>query len=187
MREILKVHLARPIARVSCVARGASCVESDSTRAGQDARQGTGDAASTQELAHLCRTVKSMAEKLKRAHEETIARNRSDIARLAVEIARKILLCKTATGNYDIQAIVEEALKRAPTQQSVVVRVNPEDLSQCQRLQQSDPDGPLAGLEFVGDRSIARADCLIETPKGIIKSFAEQHLERIGEALMQAQ
>ena len=63
------------------------------------------------------------------------------------------------------------------------MRVNPQDLPACQKLQQKDAEGPFAGLEFVGDRSIARADCLVETPKGIVKSFVEQHLERIGEAL----
>jgi flagellar biosynthesis/type III secretory pathway protein FliH len=138
----------------------------------------------SQELAQLCTLVRSVADKLSRLHDETIARHRSDIARLAVEIARKILAQRVSKGDYDIQAVVEEALKRAPTQQNIIVRVNPQDLPACQKLQQDSAEGPFAGLEFAADRSIARADCLVETPKGIIKSFVEQHLERIEEALM---
>jgi flagellar biosynthesis/type III secretory pathway protein FliH len=138
-----------------------------------------------QELAPLCKTVKSIVDQLNKIHDETVASHRSEIARLAVEIARKILACKTARGDYDLQAVIEEALKRAPTRQNIVVHVNPEDLAPCQRLVQDNPDGPLAGLEFVADWSIARADCLVETPKGIVKAFVEEHLERISEALMQ--
>ena len=38
-------------------------------------------------------------------------------------------------------------------------------------------------LEFTPDWSIGRGECLVETPKGIVKSFLEEHLERISEAL----
>jgi flagellar biosynthesis/type III secretory pathway protein FliH len=138
-----------------------------------------------QELVPLCKTVKSIVDQLNKIHEETVASHRSEIARLAVEIARKVLACRTANGDYDLQTVIEEALKCAPTRQDIVVHVHPEDLAPCQQLMQENPDGPLAGLEFVADWSVARADCVVETPKGIVKSFVEQHLERIGEALMQ--
>jgi flagellar biosynthesis/type III secretory pathway protein FliH len=187
MPEMLTIHLAQPIARASCVVHGASRVEPSAVRATEDAQRAARDEDRSQELARLCGTVRSITDKLSKVYEETITRNQSDIARLAVEIARKVVMCKVASGDYDVQTIIEEALKRAPTHQNVVVRVNPDDLPQCQRLQHDHPDGPLAGLEFVADWSIARADCLVETPKGIIKSFVEQHLERIGEALMQVE
>ena len=124
---------------------------------------------------------------LHRLHEETLAGNRAQIARLAVEIARRILLYKVGKGDYEIQAIVEEALKRAPTRQNVVVHLNPEDLSRCQQLQQADPQSPFAALEFAADWNIGRGECLVETPKGIVQSFLEEHLEHISEALQKAE
>jgi len=185
---MLTVHLAGPIsaARLADAAwddeheSESGLAEVASQNARQRLQQVNGR---EQELAQSCRLVKDIAEKLNNVYEETIARNRSDIARLAVEIARKILMRETDSGHYAMQAVVEEALKCAPTRQNIVVRVNPQDLPSCQRLQQEDPNGPLASLEFVADWSIARADCLIETPKGIVKSFVEERLERIGEAL----
>jgi flagellar biosynthesis/type III secretory pathway protein FliH len=188
MPELLTVHLAGPISAAR-VADAAWDDEHESESglaevASQNARQRLQQVEGCeQELAQSCKLVKSIAEKLNGMYEETIGRNRSDIARLAVEIARKILMRETDSGHYAMQAVVEEALKCAPTRQNIVVRVNPQDLPSCQRLQQEDPNGPLAGLEFVADWSIARADCLIETPKGIVKSFVEERLERIGEAL----
>jgi flagellar biosynthesis/type III secretory pathway protein FliH len=140
-----------------------------------------------QSLTQLCGTLDSIAGKLNGLYQETIVSNRSDVAKLAVEIARKILDWKTSTGDYDIQVVIEEALKQAPTRQDLVVHVNSEDLSQCQKLQQEHPDGPFAELHLVADSSIARSGCLIETPKGVVRSFVEEHLGRIAEALEKAQ
>ena len=138
-------------------------------------------------LAQLCQAINRVLENLNGLYQETLAANRTNIAKLAVEIAGKILMVKVRKGNYDIQAIVEEALKRAPTRQNLVIRLNPEDLPRCQQLQQENADSPFADLEFTADWSIGRSECLVETPKGIVKSFIEEHLERIGEALQKVE
>ncbi len=189
MPETLTIHLARPVAAAALADALNESAPAQANEPGirnpkSEIRNGK---SREQELAQSCELVKNLAEQLGRLYAEAIANHRSDIARLAVEIARKILAQRVASGDYDIQAVIEEALKRAPTHQNVVVRVNPQDLPACQKLQQQNAAGPFAALEFVGDRSIARADCLVETPKGIIKSFVEQHLERIGEALGRAE
>jgi len=61
--------------------------------------------------------------------------------------------------------------------------LNPTDFVQCQKLQQGDAADELAGIKFVSDTNIARAECLLETGKGIIKSLIDEHLEQIGKAL----
>ncbi len=138
-------------------------------------------------LVQLCGTVDGLAGKLNDLHQQTVTQNRSDVAKLAVEIARKILHWKVGQGDYEIQEVIEEALKQAPTRQKLVVRVNPEDLTRCQQLQEEHPNSQFAELEFTADWGIAAADCLIETPKGIVRSFVAEHLDRIGEALERAQ
>jgi len=82
---------------------------------------------------------------------------------------------------------VEEALKESPTRRNIVVHLNPEDVAPCRELQRQNPQSPFAGLEFTADRSIGRGECLVETPKGIVTSFIEEHLERISEALQKVQ
>lgn len=203
MAQMLTIQLARPIARVRVLqvagsARaGSDPVKGDPVQSGADSVL----AAVQAERAHiaqeleqqnarfdqLCQTAGGIAEKLDRLYQDTLEGNRAEIARLAVEIARKILSHKVAQGDYDIQAIIEEALKRAPTRQSTVIRLNPEDLPRCQQHQQENPDSPFAELEFAADWSVGRGECLVETPKGIVKSFIEEHLERIGEALQKVE
>jgi flagellar biosynthesis/type III secretory pathway protein FliH len=193
MPAMLTIQLTHPIHVMDAPA--ASRMQGDRSSAAAHGRQDDGgnrqretaDGSGIQELARLCKTVKTITDKLNKVYEETIAGNRRDIARLAVEIARKILTTRVARGDYDMQAVIEEALKCVPARQHVAVRVNPEDLRSCQQLQQENPDGVFHGLELVADPALARADCLVETPKGIVKSFVEEHLEHVGEALLQVE
>lgn len=134
-----------------------------------------------------CQVLNQAAAKLQEACDEVFARHREEIAKLAVEIARKILMQKVKKGDYEIESIVTEALLHAPSRQDVVVRLNPEDLAQCLRAQpQDEQGGALAGVQLVADPSIGRAECILESPKGIIKSLIDENLERIGKALGKA-
>jgi len=196
MSQMLTLSLARPIAaiHVSSTSPEALCAEGGKWEAasGQSgAMDGTHITKELEQqkaqLTRLCQTVNSIGTSLEKLHRETLAHNRAEIARLAVEITRKILVYKTGKGDYDIQAIVEEALKLAPTRQNIVVRLNPEDLPHCQQLQRESPENPFAGLELTADWSIGRAECVVETPKGIVQSFIEEHLDRIGEALQKVE
>ena len=203
MPEMLTINLAHPIAaahvthavdgpRAGQTAAQRACERSSATQIDTPAQTETSGLTTNLEqhetqLTTLCQTVNRIAEALNKLHQDTLASHRNEIARLAVEIARKILMYKLGQGDYDIQAIVEEALRRAPTRQSIVIRLNPEDLPHCQQLQQESPDSPFAELEFTPDWSIGRGECLVETPKGIVPSFIEQHLERISEALQKVE
>jgi flagellar biosynthesis/type III secretory pathway protein FliH len=193
MPEPLRISLARGVATVSSISDfGLQIADSSPDSNPQSAicnQQSNTHAVEqhSKELSLLCQTVSNLAGKLDRLYQETIAHSHAEIAQLAVEIARKIVMCEVAKGGYDIQAIIEEALKRVPTHQDLIVRVNPDDSPSCQRLQEEHPDSEFAKLQFVGDRSIARANCLIETPKGIVRAFVEEGLERIREALEKSQ
>ena len=131
--------------------------------------------------------IKNVVAKLNQFYDRLFTEHKEEIARLSVEIARKILVQKVQNGDYEIEAIVKEALENAPTRQDVVVHLNPQDHLLCQKAQQDEPNGSFAGIKFVSDQNIGRAECLLETPKGIIESLIEEHLERIGKALKTAE
>lgn len=136
------------------------------------------------ELSHLLLMLKGLVDKLNQFYENVFAEHKEEIAKLSMEIARKILVRKVQEKDYEIESIIQEALKNAPTRQDVVVHLNPEDLVQYQKVQQDGSTEALAGIKFISDPSIGRAECLLETPKGIIKSSVDEHLERIGKALV---
>ncbi len=138
-------------------------------------------------FSQACQAINGVVTKLNQFYEKMFAEQKEEIARLSVEIARKILMQKVEDGDYEIQSIVKEALNNAPTRQDIVVHLNPEDLAEYQKVLQNEPDGTLADVKFVSDSNIGRAECLLESPKGIIESLINEHLDKISKALKKAE
>jgi len=137
-------------------------------------------------FSQACQTLNGVIARLNQFCDKLYVEHREEIARLSVEIARKILVQKVENGNYEIESIIKEALKNAPGSQDVIVHLNPEDLEKCQKAQQDGPGGVLAGIKLIPDPNIGRAECLLESPKGIIRLLIEDSLKRIGKALEMA-
>lgn len=181
MSQTLTVRLEKPIVSVKIL---------DTPASNKQGSEGNNEQAGKAEdleakiavFSQACQTVKDLATKLNQFYDKVFSEHKGEIAKLAVEIARKVLMHKVQKGDYEIESIVKEAIKNAPTHQDVVVHLNPEDLVQFQKVQQDDA-GTLAGIKFVADPNISRAECLLESPKGIIESSINEHLERIGKAL----
>ncbi len=138
-------------------------------------------------LSQVCQILKGLAEKLNQSCEKLFTEHKDEIAKLAIEIARKILMQKVSDKDYEIESIIKEAIKSAPTRQDIVAHLNPEDFIQCQKFQQDDAGSALAGIKFVSDPDIGRAECVLATPKGIIRSLISEHLDRIGKAMNAAE
>jgi flagellar biosynthesis/type III secretory pathway protein FliH len=133
-----------------------------------------------------CETLNNVIAKLNQFCDKLYAGRSEEIARLSVEIARKILMQKVENGDYEIESIIKEALKSTPGGQDVVVHLNPEDIETCRKAQQQEPGGVFAGIKLIPDPNIGRAECLLESPKGIVKSLIDDNLERICKALEKA-
>ncbi len=139
-------------------------------------------------FSQACQTLNAVTARLNESLAGIFSEHKEEIARLSVEIARKILMQKVSDGDYEIESIVKETLGHTPSRQDLVVHLNPDDLAECRKAQQQDEQGgALAGIQFVPDPNIGRAECLLESPKGIIKSLIDEHLERIGKALRKAE
>jgi flagellar biosynthesis/type III secretory pathway protein FliH len=90
---------------------------------------------------------------------------------------------KVEDGDYKIEEIIKEILKNAPAHQDLIIRLNPKDLEDCQKIQQQGGVDELSGVRLVADAGIGRAECVLESPKGIIKSLIDENLEQIAKAL----
>ncbi len=129
--------------------------------------------------------LEAASKKLQFVYERMIVEHRQAIAKLAIEIARKILSQKVKDGDYQIESIVQEALNNAPARQNIVVRLNPQDLAKCQQMQKGD-NNMLASVKLVADPGIGPSECVIETPKGKVESLIDGHLEQVARALSKA-
>lgn len=187
MSGMITINLSRPITSVG--------VLDDHCRPSTDEHvevQGPVGQVSAQELdaqkdvfIRACRTLNGVVDKLNEFCEKMFAGHKEEIAHLSVEIARKILMHKVENGDYEIEGIVKGALDSVPGRQDVKVHLHPDDVAQCQKAQEAEPKGALAGVMLVSDSNIGRAECLLESPKGIVKSVIDENLDRIARALSQ--
>lgn len=134
-------------------------------------------------FSQTCQILKDLISKLNQFYDRVFSEHREAIAKLSVEIARKVLVQKVRDGDYEIESIVKEALKNAPSRRDIVVHLNPGDLERCQKAQQDEQNGMLSGIKFVSDPDVGQAECVLESPKGIIKSLIDEHLEQIVKSL----
>jgi len=126
------------------------------------------------------RILEAVTSKLNQFCDELFAGHKDQIAGLSVEIARKVLMRKVEDGDYQIESIIKEVLINSPTQQDITIYLNPEDLEACRR---AGGDEDFAGVKFAADATIKRAECRLQSPKGIIKSLIDEHLEQIEKTL----
>lgn len=119
-----------------------------------------------------CKMVEDLAAKVADSYQQMVGSYRQQIARLAVEIARKIIARKVSEGDYDMEGIIAGALEKAPVKQSLTVRVNPKDLEICRQMEHR-------GLTFVADADLRPAECIVESPKGLVKCLIDEQLAKI--------
>lgn len=120
---------------------------------------------------------------LREFQEQLVKDAEGQLVGLAVDIAGKILCKEIEDGNYDIDAIVTEALSHLSSRNDVVIHLNPEDLaaSQLSNGQSTGTDN----VQFVADSGVPRAQCMLETQEGIVETAIKQTLDDLADALTQ--
>ena len=193
MSQVLTVNLNKPIASARFLedhagSDGVQSACSDIEESDADTMQILKQDLEAQKavFSQACQTINGVIAKLNQFCEKVFVSHREEIARLSVEVARKILVQKVENGDYEIESIIKEALNNVPGSQDVKVHLNPEDVETCRKAQQEESGGVLAGIQLIPDPNIGRAECLLESPKGIIKSLIDDNLDRIGKALEKA-
>lgn len=183
------VHLTRPIISVKILEDCPGSVGGETADFQADTLKISLADLEAQEVmfSQACQTLNDAATKLNEFYDKIIIEHREGVAKLSVEIARKILARKVENGDYEIESIVNEAFKNTPARHDVIVHLNPEDHARCQKaLQEDEQNSAFVGIKFVSDPKIRRAECLLETPKGIVKSLIDENLERVHQALKKA-
>lgn len=194
MVKTLTVHLDKPSSSVRVlegysIGTGAAGFDSGAinTNSAVDHSVSQGLEAEKASYSQTCQTLNSVIEKLNQFCDTAFAGHKEEIAKLSVEIARKILIQKIDDGEYEIEAIVREAIEKAPSRQDLIVKVNPHDLATLEKVQQDNGDKILVGINLIAGADVSKAECIVESDKGIIESLIEAHLEQIGKALIKAE
>jgi flagellar assembly protein FliH len=129
---------------------------------------------------NLANSIKILAQ----AEEERVRRiasSEGELLKLAAGIAEKIIGSELKSFPEQLISIVREGLSRVATANSIIVKINPDDLQLLQdklpSLQEvfSEPKT----IKLQGDQSIFPGDCFIETEHGKVDARFKSQLELI--------
>jgi flagellar biosynthesis/type III secretory pathway protein FliH len=192
MSDTFKIELLNPIGSVSILQGHSGVLENHAHAAAVTTPTAITDAGATSvELQNqkelyerACQSIQSIASKLNQFYDEMFTGHKDEIAKLSVEIARKVLMQKVENGEYEIEPIIKEAIKSSPSQQDLVVHLNPQDIAAHEKAMQENGDQAFTGIKFVADQNIGPAECTLESPKGTIESKINEHLDQIAKTLV---
>jgi flagellar biosynthesis/type III secretory pathway protein FliH len=123
------------------------------------------------------------ASEFQTLRNEVFSSHAEQIAKLSVQIARRILQKDIEDKKYDIENILEKVLKTVPSQQDIVIHLNPDDLAQYNQAMGDKKPVFLSHAKMIGDPSVGCAECIVETDKGLIEYLIDEHLMQIETAL----
>lgn len=107
-----------------------------------------------------------------------------NIAALAVSVARHVLQREIVADPTFVADLVAKALAQYSVDQEITIRLNPDDLSLCRQVIETDVNGARS-MRWIGDVSIARGGCLTEGRERIIDGRVDTALERVYRTMAQ--
>jgi type III secretion protein L len=119
------------------------------------------------------------------ARERALSGLRDDVVDLAMAVGRKVIGRELEVSRTAAVEICAGALRRLRRARAVVVHVHPDDLGAVEtgRPLLADILADEAGLRVVGDESVGRGGCLIESDVGRIDARLDAQLDAIERAL----
>ncbi|HEY3265990.1 MAG TPA: FliH/SctL family protein [Armatimonadota bacterium] len=136
---------------------------------------------------HQFHRLEEEAQRISQEHTEMMREAEPELARLSVEIARKVLKQELATNPEVVLTVVRAAMHRVKDKQ-VRISVNPNDLDVVRGARDSFASitGGSAEMDIVSDRRVGQGGCVVETPGGSLDARLETQLEHIGDLLEKA-
>jgi flagellar assembly protein FliH len=126
----------------------------------------------------LARTVADLAQSRRKLRREA----EHDVVKLALAIARRIVLRELSVDPETIVGVVKAALEKIEAREVDRLRVNPEDAEilrkQFQRLGQN------LRLELAADPRLSRGSAVFETARGNMDASVDTQLEEIQRGLV---
>ncbi len=130
--------------------------------------------------------LNDQALEFQQQREKLIDASRSDILKLAVRIAGKILGREVETNEKALGDIVVKAMRGIAHEKRIQIRVNPGDLDKIRKQHDRliDEVGSGKEVELREDKNVSPGGCIVETDLGIIDAQLETQLRVLERALL---
>ncbi|MEW6321168.1 MAG: FliH/SctL family protein [Acidobacteriota bacterium] len=129
----------------------------------------------------MLRRLASTLEELSTLRASMIQQTERQMVQLALAVARRILRREAALDSDLVVAMARVALDRLGEQSSATVRLHPEDLAASGA---NPAEWAGAHVKVVGDASLARGQCQVESDFGFIDVGVEAQFEQVAHAML---
>lgn len=138
-----------------------------------------------------CQSIDQLQEltnALREERETFFAGIESQVVKLSVEIAEKILRHELESNPETVLQIVKLALLQLTDRDSIALRVSPQDaeLIKQHREEIRDAAGGIRQIEIIEDRRVDRGGCVAESSSGSLDARIGSQLSEVTRALMEA-
>jgi flagellar assembly protein FliH len=150
---------------------------------GRDQGYQEGLARAEAEMAERIATVTALAESAAVDRRELLRNAESEVVRLAIQVARKILNRELRVDPTSVTRVAEAALHQVAIDGAVKLRVNPaehEALSQYWQRAHGAAEADRT-YEVIADESVAAGGVVIDTRAGTVDAQIETQLEEISQ------
>ncbi len=131
------------------------------------------------ELEPLRRQFAQTLDELARLRDQLFHQYETELLRLALAIARKIVQREVAVDREIVLAIAKVALSRLSDHTAARIHVHPFDYQYLVNNKSAFLTGKQGAIDIIEDRSITRGGCLIETDVGEVDARIEEQFKEI--------
>lgn len=143
-----------------------------------------GKAVAQAEYEALIAQAKETVDQALAEKRKILAASEGEILQLVLVIAKKVIGLELTTNPEIIKNLVQTALTKVCDTDNVSVKVNPAEISDILDFQDElKKSSNIPSLQVLGDETITRGGCLIETSYGNVDGRLERRIEEVEEAL----
>ena len=158
-------------------------IEKAANEKGMQEVQNLVDEQVSHQIADFRKNLSKTLQKVSELHNDLSHQIESDLVRLSIEIAKKIVAREVNVDNEIALKLVKVSLKRLDSRIMAEVRLHPNDFAFIQDHREELDSH--SSLKLVEDSSISKGGCLIHTETGDVDAKIESQFEEIAKGLLE--
>lgn len=133
------------------------------------------------ELFNVFSFMRTAAEGLLELREKALRDSESDLLKLSVVIAEKVIAGAVEQDQGIVLRLIKTAIKGLNDQEELLIRLHPEDHQLLARTSQLELQQALSGIKFQlkSDAAVEKGSCLLETERGTVDASFTAQLDEI--------
>ena len=132
-------------------------------------------------LSALCGMLSAAADELRLLHERIMRQTEDDLLKLAISVAKRVILQEVTHDRGILRNVVSEAIKNISDKDEIVIRLNPEDYRVVSANSRNFlPEmSEKRHLTLKPDEEVSSGGCVVDTAMGSIDARVEAQLDEI--------